>query len=372
VSDTLVKRIEIGFRRFLIRLLSRLVRRSKILTSHIDYNTCKFLFIRQDKIGDVLISTPLFAALKKKYPMATLDVLLSRNNYFVLANDPLIRKHWVYRKNIGSAFKVLREIRREQYDFVIDLMDNPSVTSTMLCLFAGARWTVGVQKENAFAYDVVVPMLSRRDTHIIDRIGRLLEPFGIDVTHEKLAVRYYTSLDSQNHISDFFAMHRLDNREIVGINISAGSEVRFWGIHHYRELMQRLKRNFPESVLLILYKPQHRERAEQISKDMSGCILSPLTESFDQFAAFVQRCTFLITPDTSAVHLAAAFGVPSVVLYVQSNKELRVWEPYGVDHESIVADVDDLSVISVVDVLNSFGRLYNRTRIDHSNRKSTS
>lgn len=229
MSDTLVKRIEIGFRFFLIRLLSRLVHRSTILPLHIDYNTCKFLFIRQDMIGDVLISTPLFAVFKKKYPQATLDVLLSRKNHFVLANDPLIRKHWVYEKSIGSAFKMLCGIRREQYDFVIDLMDNPSVTSTILCLLARARWTVGVQKDNAFAYDVIVPMLSRRDTHIIDRIGQLLKPFGIDVTNEKLAVRYYTSIESRNHIDSFFNAHQLNGKEIVGINISAGSEVQVFG-----------------------------------------------------------------------------------------------------------------------------------------------
>lgn len=74
----------------------------------------------------------------------------------------------------------------------------------------------------------------------------------------------------------------------------------------------------------------------------------------------MQRCTFLITPDTSAVHLAAAFGVPLVVLYVQSNKGLRVWDPYGVEYESIVADVDDLKVIPAERVFKAFCALHNR------------
>lgn len=89
-------------------------------------------------------------------------------------------------------------------------------------------------------------------------------------------------------------------------------------------------------------------------------ILSPVTKTFDQFAAFIKRLSFLISPDTSAIHLASAFFIPSVVLYVQSDKALRIWEPYKTDYEVVVTDVDDLSNIQVADVEAAFEKLIGR------------
>jgi ADP-heptose:LPS heptosyltransferase len=360
VSDPLIKQIEIGFRRFIINLLRKAIKRSAKLPSNIDYNNCKYLFVRQDMIGDVLISTPLFAILKKYYPSAIIDVLLSKNNHFVLINDPLIRRRWIYEKIIGSAFRMLRNIRHEKYDFTIDLLDNSSVTSTILCLISGARWTIGLDKDNAFAYDIIVPMLSRRDTHILSRIAQLLVPFGVDVTKENLAIRYYTSVESRDAVEEYISSNHLDGKEIIGINISAGSEVRFWGIHNFRMFIQMILQRFQKSAPLILYTPSHQDRAKKIAMGIDRCLLSPITKSYDEFAAFIERCRYLITPDTSAVHLASAFNIPSVVLYVQSDKELNIWEPYGTDHEALIADIDDLSVISPEKVFNAFCALHYR------------
>jgi len=360
VRDPFFKYIEIGFRRLLISSLNRVFHRLSPFPASFDYNHSKFLFIRQDKIGDVLISTPLFAILKRHYPSAILDAMLSKHNQLVLANDPNIRKRWIYTKNIKAVLDMVNGIRREQYDFVIDLMDNPSATSTILCLLSGARWTVGIEKENDYAYDIKVPMLSRRDTHILDRIVQLLVPFGIDPKQETIAVRYVTSGNSKIITDSYLSSNEAHGKELIGINISAGTDVRFWGIKNFRGLVQRILKQFPTCIPIILFAPAHQDRAVEISEDLDGCLVSPLTKSFDEFAAFVERCSFLITPDTSAVHLAAAFGIPSVVLYVQSNKELRIWEPYGTDYEALIADIDNLSVIPVEKVFAAFSALYKR------------
>jgi ADP-heptose:LPS heptosyltransferase len=74
--------------------------------------------------------------------------------------------------------------------------------------------------------------------------------------------------------------------------------------------------------------------------------------------------SFLVSPDTSAIHLASAFHIPAVVLYVQSDKDLRIWEPYGTDYEVVVTDVDDLTTIPVKDVTDAFMKLIERSHIN--------
>ncbi len=352
-----LKNIELAFRRFLIKSLRSLVRTSKSPARGMDYGSCKYLFVRQDRIGDVLVSTPLFAALKNKYPNAIIDVLLSTNNHFALANDPSIRRRWIYNKQVYSSMRMMTKIRRENYDFVIDLMDNPSATSTVICLVSGARWTVGLQKDNAYAYDIVVPLLSRKDAHIVDRIAKLLIPFGIDPSREDLRVRFTIPEQAMNFSNRVFDQSGLVREKTLGINISAGHDVRFWGIDNFRKLIILLGSKYRKSQILLLSKPSHKALAEQIANGLSNVVVAPPTNSFDEFAGLIRNLGLLITPDTSAVHLAAAFSVPSVVMYVQSDKNLKIWEPYKTRSEALIADVDDLRVISPEEVFQAVLRI---------------
>jgi len=369
MRDSFLKRLEIALRRYLIMVIGIFVQRRNPLSNTVDLNSSKILFIRQDRIGDVLISTPIFASLKAHYPSAIIDVLLSENNHFVLLNDKLIRKRWIYQKKVGKVISLVRALRNEKYDFAVDMMDNPSVTSTFLCLFSGARWNVGIAKDNNYVYDIRVPMLSRRDAHIVDRIAQLLSPFHIDPNAENLSIRYFTSPASDDFAEQFLSANHLCQRSLIGINISAGGETRFWGIEKYRTLLSYIIEQYPKLHPILLYQPSDEEKAHAIMDGLTKAVLSPLTKTFDQFAAIIKRLSFLISPDTSAIHVASAFNIPSVVLYVQSNKSLRIWEPYGTDYEVVVTAVDDLSTISASEVQSALKKLTGRYHIKPWNKQ---
>jgi len=353
----LLKDAEIGFRKFLVLFLGLFVHRSRPLDASANFHSAKFLFIRQDRIGDVLVSTPLISLLKKTYPSATLDILLSENNYSVLEHEPLIRKRWLYEKNIVSIWTLIFNLRRERYDIVIDLMDNPSATSTLLLALAGGKWNIGLKKDNAYVYDVTVPLLSRKDVHIVDRLAELLRPLGIDVSSHSLRIRYNLASASKEFAEQFWTSHQLVGKAVIGVNISSGNATRFWGIDRFRDFISLVTSKYPDAPVLVLYHPKDKYNAEKIAADSPRTWFSPTTNSFDQFASFIQRLSVLVTPDTSAVHLAAAFTIPSVVLYVQSNKDLRIWEPYHTPTESLIADVDDLTTIRASEVFSAFQRL---------------
>jgi ADP-heptose:LPS heptosyltransferase len=363
MNDSLLKRIEIYLRRFLIFNLRFFINRRNLPPNTIDFNSSKILFIRQDRIGDVLVSTPIFASIKSHYPSIIVDVLLSENNHFVLMNDPLINKRWIYQKNIGKVISLISLIRKEKYDFAVDMMDNPSVTSTILCLLSGARWNIGIAKDNNYVYDIRVPMLSRSETHIVDRIAQLLTPFQIDPKSERFTIRYSTSPEADDYAERFLSDNQLRGHLLLGVNISAGGISRFWKIDNYRALLIHIAEKYPELFTILLYQPSDKERAKKIVEGLNSVILSPTTKTFDQFAAIIKRTSFLVSPDTAAIHLASAFNIPSVVLYVQSDKTLRIWEPYGTDCETVITNVDDLSKIPVIDVQAALQKLIARNRI---------
>lgn len=361
MKHSLLKTVELAFRRFLIVLLGKIVHRRNKQQSTTNYSTAKYLFIRQDRIGDVLVSTPLFSLLKQRYPHATVDVFLSTNNHFVLQSNPHIRKRWVYTKKVFHTINLIRELRKERYDYAIDLMDNPSATSTLLCLLVGAAQTVGLEKENSYVYDIRVPLLSRRDVHIVERLAQLLSAFNIYPAPEELSLEYTPSFESRSFARSFYESENVLQKKKIGVNISAGSEARFWGVENFSVLVEYLTRNYPEFVTILLYSPNHYDRATTIQSNVRRVILSPMTHSFDQFAALMEPLDYLITPDTAAVHLASAFKIPSVVLYIQTNPDIRIWEPYRTLCEPIVTQIDDLKSISPEQVKEAFVKLLQRT-----------
>jgi len=356
-----IKRVEIAWRKSLMRGLGLLIRRNRPLPREIDFNACTFLFLRWDRIGDVLVSTPVFSALKERYPSATVDVLLSARNHFVLDNEPLVRKRWVFHKNLPAVMKLVRALRSERYDFVVDMFDNASAISTVFLALIGGKWNVGLAKKNAYIYDVAVPSRSKRNTHVVDRLLELLRAFRVDVDRMEPRIRYRVSEVSRARAETFWKQHDLEERQVLGVNISAGGSQRFWGTENFRELLEGLQRELPLARVVLLFHPADRWTAEEITAPFAEVMLSPDTHSFDEFAALVQRLSLLVTPDTSAVHLAAAFQVPAVVLYPRDER-LDLWTPYESPAETLMADTDDLKTIAPRAVLSAVRSLSARSR----------
>jgi ADP-heptose:LPS heptosyltransferase len=356
-----LKPLELGFRRFLTGVLKFFLRKKKPFPAHLDFNLCKFLFLRQDLIGDALVSTPVFDLLKRRYPGAVIDVLMSPKNHFTLEHNPAIRKRWIYKKTPRELMKLRKQIRQEQYDFVVDLLDNPSTTSTLWCLNARAKWRVGLAKENDFCYDFVAPMLPKSEFHIVERTANVLLAFRIDPGKEILRIRYYVSPQSEKSADKFWSENGFTDKTVVGVNISAGDEVRSWWGKNCIEVLSEMTKRHPEWKILLLFKPEDSHKARSISQAVPSLIFSPPTPTFDHIAALVKRVRILVTPDTSIVQIASAFNIPSVVLHLRlSALHGHLWEPYKSDAVNLVASVDHVETIPAKDIISAFERLASR------------
>ncbi|MBE0557477.1 MAG: glycosyltransferase family 9 protein [Proteobacteria bacterium] len=228
-----LKEIEIAFRKSLVQGLARVVRRAPRKPFSLEFTGGKVLFIRQDRIGDVLVSTPVFFCLAQRYPKMRMDILLSPKNVVAAEGLPFFTKFWVYEKNPVEAFALIRKIRKEKYDVVVDLMDKTSATTTIFMLLCKARWRIGLGKENSYALDVAVPLKSQRDVHIVERVAQLLRPFGVDPDEEQLAISYVPSDRSVETVTAYLKEVGLRAKQYLALNISAGNDTRFWGIQNW-------------------------------------------------------------------------------------------------------------------------------------------
>ena len=81
----------------------------------------RILCIRCDRIGDLLVSTPVLHRLRKLYPEAEINVITSPAGRLALADNPDIDSIFLYeKKSLSSWFRLLPELRRH-HDMVIGL-----------------------------------------------------------------------------------------------------------------------------------------------------------------------------------------------------------------------------------------------------------
>lgn len=329
----------------------RFARQNNILS---EYNIRKMLFIRNDRIGDLVISEPVFRNLKKCYPEVQIDVLLGKSN-FASRNGVAryIDKFYCYKKNFRADRELLKHLRKEKYDLVVDLMDKKSTTSAIIIKMIKARFAAGYDKENGHIYNFVVPQLNKSDYHIVERTGSILQLFGIS----------NPDLMPQWNISDSAAGQAASNksgRPLLGINLSGSNATKYWGEDNYRDFIVLFAKEFPNVEVVLLYTKDYEAAAKRIA-GTTGVHLGGLFPNFDDYAAYIAGLDFLLTPDTAAVHLASAFRKKCIVLYNQNIDDktlLKPWFPYNIEYHAFGTKTGNLSEISPKAVLEAAKTLF--------------
>lgn len=128
------------------------------------------LVIKFRNIGDVLLTTPVFANLRADYPEARICALVNSGTEEMLTGNPDIDRVFVYDRGIKrlsrtarlrEEFKLLSIIRHERFDTVFNLTEGDR--GALAALFSGARTRIGVE-----SFGRGMPFKSRMFTRVIE------------------------------------------------------------------------------------------------------------------------------------------------------------------------------------------------------------
>jgi ADP-heptose:LPS heptosyltransferase len=107
--------------------------------------------------------------------------------------------------------------------------------------------------------------------------------------------------------------------------------------------------------IIILHAKKDYQKAKNLSLTFnSNNIFQMKYHSFQHFAAYIRHSNLLITPDTSAVHVASAFNVPVIALYPGVEWNFVSWQPLSDLKISLVSKTERINDISVEEVLKAF------------------
>lgn len=312
-----------------------------------DAGASRVLYLRYDRIGDMILATGLIRAIARSHPGIEVDVLASPANAPVLEGNPHVSRVIRFdRRRTSDLPGVLRTLRARRYDAVIDgMVMSPSVTMMLLMIATGAPHRIGIGgRRNDFVYTLPVPA-APADAHVIHQAAQTALPFGVDPAQTDWKPELFL------RPAEIYGAETVWDTESGGsrllVNVSAVTDDRQWPGERYVAVIREAQRLRPPIRILVLSAPEDRAVAERIAG--AAGVEVARTAGIREAFALVATATAVFTPDTSISHAAAALDVPVAVMMLPTRPQ---YGPYGARHVRLDSEgpaLLDLSVSRAVD-----------------------
>ena len=266
----------------------------------------KLLIIQTAFIGDVILSTALIENLSQ-LENCKLDFLLRKGNESLLKNNPHINQVIIWDKQNGkwsSFFQVLKKIRNEKYDYIINLQR--FFTMGLLTSLSGAKKTIGFDKNPfSFLFDYKVKHDVNNGKHEVDRNNEILSILQINIINRQ--PRLYPSS------SDFEKVKEFTHQDFITIAPASVWFTKQFPQHKWISLCDTLS---AKKIFLLGGKGDIAlcEAIQKSSKNKRIEILAGKL-NFLASAALMSKAKMNYTNDSAPLHIASAMNAPVKVVF---------------------------------------------------------
>lgn len=336
------------------------------------------LIIRRDNIGDLVLTTPMFEAIRRRYPKAYIAVLVNSYNAPAIAGNPFVDDIFIYTKGKHTAngsvlsahwqrLKLIWRLRRLHFDFII--LPNGGVAARALSFarLLKPRQIIGFFSGKVPAgLNLPIAHVGGQYLHETEDICRLLAPLDISGPIPSLTVVPDGALAAQLAASFPAAFERATG-PVVALHLSARKEKQRWPVAHFAELAHRLHRAHGARFLIFwspgddknAFHPGDDAKAESLLSRIVNLPVAPVrTEALAELIAGQSLADYAVLSDGGAMHLAAGLGKPLVCFF--GNSPAGRWHPWGVPYRLLQKPSEDVSDISVDETVEAFASLLQR------------
>lgn len=310
----------------------------------------RILIVQIGRIGDMVLTTPVFDALAERFPEAELHLLASPKGAPVAAHDPRIARIHLHRKGVAGLVSSILALRRERFDVWVDPKDHASTEGALLARWSGAPRRIGFNTEGSRAFTQTVPSdRENASLHAVERNLLALRSLGIDRRGIMRPSLYIESVVEE-------AVERsLNGATPAVVNISAGQATRRWREEGWNAVIRYC---FGKGMdVALAFQPSDAERAAAFKREFPRLIV-PGSPGIGHAAALVKRAALVVTVDTAVVHLASAFDIPVVALYPNVPWNFAKFRPLSTRQEVLMSsEAESLLPVAEDDVCAAVGRL---------------
>jgi lipopolysaccharide heptosyltransferase II len=275
------------------------------------------LIIKMTAVGDVVLSTAAFKAIRYKFPNARIYCLTSPLASAIVENCPYINEVIVVDprpKDFKTLMAKARELRRYHFDKVVDLQNNRM--SHLLSFLACPKESYGYDN-GKFGF-LLSKKIKNNIRHIppMEHQFRVLKMMGIDYSPE-LKLELSPSARDEACAQELLDSEWLSDGQIfIGLNISASRAwpTKNWPLEHIAKLCDILGHKNIRVILTGETKDRALSR-KIISKARSKPASFVGKTTILQLAALIKRCRVYISPDSAPLHVAAGMQVPVIAFF---------------------------------------------------------
>jgi len=281
------------------------------------YNPIKFkiLIVKLDAVGDVLRTTSILPALKKKYPDSHITWCTKINSKGLFADDLFVDElifieEDAYFRLSTEEFDLVANLDTSKFSASISSLANGKIKSGFVLNTKGFVEPVSSAANEWLemsAFDDIKKANKKSYQEIIYNILELESEIYNPVINIPERIKYKIKL-----LADKW---NLNKTKTIGLNIGVGLKwpSKGWPIQRWEQLIEILKNI--NLNLLLLGGPEEKEMIAGISGRHDYVVNTGTDNSLMEFSAIIDLCDVLVTADSLALHIGTALNKQIIVLF---------------------------------------------------------
>lgn len=281
----------------------------------------KILFITLSNIGDVILTLPVYSALKDSFQKEKIDVVVGSRAKEIFQKDPRVGNLFIYDKHASLKEKIdfIKKLRKENYDLAVDMR------RSLMPLLIGAR------RRTSLALVEKRLVRHKRSAHLSK-----LKDLGIEYKKRR---NIYIDGKDKNEVAGLLEEYGIKKDDLlIGVSPTCRSPLKQWPPEGFIAVLRELLQLGKYKVVLM-----GENKKGHISKKIANAVnnknlidLTGKTNLF-QFFALIERTQVLLTCDSASLHIACDLGVRTVAIFGPT--DFKEYGPIGKDDIVIKKDL---------------------------------
>ena len=304
-----------------------------------DLQLNRILIARTDRIGDVLLSTPVIKALRHKYPQAYISMMVAPYAKDIIEGNSYLDEVIIYdkdgkHKSWLRSLKFASRLKKKKFDLAVIL--HPTNRVHLLAFLAGIPKRLGYNRKLGFLLNEKKEHKKQEGLmHEAEYNLELLKDGPLRIkSSERIQLFMPIKPESEEWVDDLFEKFGISQSDkLLGLNPGASCPSKLWPLERFAEVALKLTKQHNLKIL-VLAGPKDILLADKIAlyQGLKGKVINFAGKtSISQLASILKRCALFISNDSGPVHIASALGTPVISIFGRNQPGLspKRWGPLG-------------------------------------------
>ncbi|MGE4170284.1 MAG: glycosyltransferase family 9 protein [Candidatus Margulisiibacteriota bacterium] len=300
----------------------------------------KVLIIRPDALGDMVLTLPCVAAIKKAYPQWHVAVLASPYNARIMSHmdcfDEVILDKFRTGEAEGKAgfWRYVRWLKTQNFDLAIHFYsETPTV---WLSVFAGIPYHIGDKAKLGLwpifrKYGAFLKTFDQTK-HVVEYNFQLLKALGITLDPEQKLSLTVPPGQTERAKDLLNQAGRRWDKPLVGIQIGVGFGNRPIEPEKFAEFVNALRRHRDVDVCVTPFTDKEKAFRDRFVAACQGPVLNLDDTKITELMGVISLYSVYVSVDTGPFHIGAALGVPMLAIFPSRKVKPTRWAPWRNRH----------------------------------------